>query len=229
MHPPKGVPVHVSVVEEKDRIIGRRSYILKIATVVTGLAPDLAVRTRVKAPGHHFHASCRALLHTLIPIIPERIQVGTFPEIVRVVGVRRRPEAKHRCLGPGGIWSSQHPSLRSCVGGADRLTSCVLVITHAEVARNRPVLEGSVDHLAVRSSPRCTAKVFVREHRGLRQRRVPVRNSQNCRVHTQQGILELQNKSCVPSHEHGAEMRLVPPQVKHGNQMLCDEIVIRAK
>mmetsp|Transcript_50257 Transcript_50257/g.114164 ORF Transcript_50257/g.114164 Transcript_50257/m.114164 type:complete len:230 (+) Transcript_50257:871-1560(+) len=229
MHPPKGVPVHVSVVEEKDRIIGRRSYILKIATVVTGLAPDLAVRTRVKAPGHHFHASCRALLHTLIPIIPERIQVGTFPEIVRVVGVRRRPEAKHRCLGPGGIWSSQHPSLRSCVGGADRLTSCVLVITHAEVARNRPVFEGSVDHLTVRSSPRCTAKILLREHRGLRQCRVPVRHRQDLRVHTQQGILKLQNERTVPRHEHRPEMSLVPPQVNHRDEMLHNEIVVRTK
>mmetsp|Transcript_50264 Transcript_50264/g.114204 ORF Transcript_50264/g.114204 Transcript_50264/m.114204 type:complete len:230 (+) Transcript_50264:997-1686(+) len=229
MHPPKSVPVHISMMEKENRIIRRRRDIFEITTVVSGLSSNLSVRAGVQAPAHNTHASCRALLHTLIPIIIERIQVRTFPEIVRVVGVRGCPEAKHRCLRPCSIWSTQHAGRRSRVGGVDRLSRCILVVSHVEVTLNRPVFEGSVDHLTVRSSPRCTAKILLREHRGLRQCRVPVRHRQDLRVHTQQGILELQDERTVPSHEHRPEVSLVSPQINHRDEMLHHEIIIRTK
>mmetsp|Transcript_38760 Transcript_38760/g.95165 ORF Transcript_38760/g.95165 Transcript_38760/m.95165 type:complete len:296 (+) Transcript_38760:879-1766(+) len=183
----------------------------------------------MKAPTHHSQAAGGALLDTLIPVVPESIQVRTFPEIIRVVSVTGCSEPQHNRLRSCGIRATEHPSRRSSVRCVDRLSSGILIIIDAEVALDGPILESAIDHFSVRPRPWRAAKVFVSEHRRFCLRSVPVRQRQYLRVHTQQSILKLQDERTVPCHKHRSEVGLVPTQVQHSDEVLHHKIVISPK
>mmetsp|Transcript_54261 Transcript_54261/g.144763 ORF Transcript_54261/g.144763 Transcript_54261/m.144763 type:complete len:295 (-) Transcript_54261:949-1833(-) len=219
--------VHVRMVEEKNRIIRGSRRIFEVRAVGARLPSDPLVCAAVNHCVHQAQASDNASFCAPIPIVPIPIQIRALPKIVASECVGITPETHDHGLCPRARGSTQHTDLRPCERRYNGLPGSGRVDVQGEIACDWPVLESTVDHLASRPSARAASEVIFREYRGLHNRSIPIGQSQNARIHTQQCILELQRERSVPGHEHWPTVSLIPSQVTLSHCVLHHKIVVR--